>query len=82
MYHLLAVYEGFDPNIDFSQQSDGLSVLWERNSYFDQRIVEYYENNSQEVLVIFKRTDDCDSEVEMEYGTNEAWNDQIGVDWG
>jgi hypothetical protein len=74
-YHLLAVYEGFHPKTDFSQQADNLSVLWERGLDFYDSIIEYYENNPHEGLVVYNSTDDCNSEVGIEYSHKGALND-------
>ena len=59
----------------YSQQADDLPVLWEKDSDFYESSIEYYENNPQGGLVIYKRTGDCESEVEMEHGTKGAWED-------
>lgn len=65
-YHLLAVHEGFDPNTDFSQQVNGLSVLLGDWDFYESIV-----KNPQEKSCYLQETDDCDSEVEMEQGTEE-----------
>ena len=41
--------------------------IWERDADFYDSIIEYHINNPQDGLLLYKRSDDCDSEVEIEY---------------
>lgn len=65
-YHLLSMYEGIDPKMDFLQQEDDLLMFWERDSDFYDSITAYNENNLQEGLIVKESTDDCDSKMEIE----------------
>ena len=73
-YYVVGRLRRFNVTLDLKKQNDDVWDFWERNEQLFDCIIEYYQKNPDESIVVYKKGGNADSEGgdEGELGGDEA----------